>query len=792
MENINAKVQYLKGMANGINMLDGDKFLLVEEIINTLEVMAEESARISERMQKEIEKLQSLEFDVRDGYAGRTISRPTNYDYFDDITAPFPYKSQTKTADVWYDDSLSDRNYLKPQAIAPVEKENLKIERICKHCGSYVTCDVAGEELGSMRIQCPKCKRFLLPYETNELDNIAQDLGGQMESIDNLETSPLGRDFASRLRANAKNFNWELSEEVFSDDSIDEQYNLHSIIRDIEDKAHKPEVEPYTPGAKEKNGDRVHVDHETKHYVKPSFDEGWPRQGKDESFDTTQEVQYAATPWGAASEPSSKARMEERPLNTYWQLTEERPPQPRYEEVQPKAHHWDIQESRPANHGWKAPEERPKEQPHWQTKEPRPEHRPVNPSWGAPESQPVRCDMQAANVNMLNHDWQTEEARYAQPRVEEASVRTSWHEEEQPHPKEAEPKPTNTPKAGAWQYYDERPAQLRFEEAKAQAEAAEAEPNHDWKLQQAKWQRPRSDEAEPSHEWSLKEEKWEKPKSEEPELNHDWQLNKEKRFKTRTEEAHLRHEWQFKEEEEAGPELQDRMVVTEPEEPQGVRQLEQEIVRDVVQDAVHELVQEAAQDAVQEEVKQAATAPVMKAEQAPEPLPEPEEPEVTRPLEKIEEETELEEPLVEAPHQPDWADEAETQAKTSPAPQASAAPEPVPAEVPKADEAGEEDEGGFDWNADFELSIDKILSMDKKDKPQTEGANGISDSLTKAANTGAKFNDDSFGKFKYSFEKEDELDRQRNKVAPNYNIDKKVLKNFSFLGYASELAKKNN
>lgn len=669
MDNVNAKLQYLKGMANGITILDGDKFLLVDEIISTLEVMVKESAKITESMQREIEQLQSLGFDMKNSSGNRGAAHKRSfYDAYDDITAPFPYRSHSKAADVWHDESLNVKNFLNTQGLAAKDSQNIKVERICKHCGSYVSCDIAADEMDHARIQCPKCKRFLLPFDSNGIDALPTDID---EQIDNIDTSVM-TDFTHRLNTQLKSFQWEVSEEVFKEEDkpgYDNQYDINSIIKDFDDHTQKADVEADSNGLGAVKPERAHVDLATKDYCK-------------EEREAVSQPRPYVLPKGRFSQAWPSLDDRNSGINNSWEHYEVGHDQGGYEE-------------KPMKSAWIQPREEAK---------PAYRERPAKPVWTEPQEETERPKYEGGNKNSLR---QTEAGKALH---QMRSERVDWEQ----HKPVLGNKHQDEHYDNNWELNSELPAKPDYEGDVS---------DHDWKLQ-----------SEPIPQ----------ERAEEEDDNNDWKLQREELFKSRTEERKPNEEWNLEPEEELTLKSQLEEIQEEP--------------------AV--IIAEEAEADIQPQPIGAEEAPSPKSESFPFKEAESEHQwnEFSQPIEPVKQGQ---------PKEISLTTEVEPELKTS-----------------EASKSTKEEEAGFDWNADFEFSIDKILSMEKKEKGDTASRAKVD--TKEDRDDESKFEGDDFGKFKYTFDREDELERQRNKIAPNYNIDKKVLKKFSFLGYASELAKKNN
>ncbi len=145
MDKIASKLDYLKGLLKGMELNGTKKNVIVEEIIEILDLMNKELAT------KESDT--SLPF---------IQNRNMDYDYFNDKTMRrSDFKQPNDTADVWYDESIS----IARQPEHSVYKNNQKVvlEKICKHCGTYIRAEFSLDEYEKVKIQCPKCKHFMLP-----------------------------------------------------------------------------------------------------------------------------------------------------------------------------------------------------------------------------------------------------------------------------------------------------------------------------------------------------------------------------------------------------------------------------------------------------------------------------------------------------------------------------------------------------------------------------------------------------------------------------------------------------
>ncbi len=150
MDKIASKLDYLKGLLKGMELNGAKKNVIVEEIIEILDLMNKEL------LAREFEP--SLPF---------IQNKSGDYDYFNDKTMRrSDFRQANDTADIWYDESIN----MARQAEHSVYKNSQKVvvEKICKHCGTYIRAEFSLDEYEKVKIQCPKCKHFMLPEAINQ------------------------------------------------------------------------------------------------------------------------------------------------------------------------------------------------------------------------------------------------------------------------------------------------------------------------------------------------------------------------------------------------------------------------------------------------------------------------------------------------------------------------------------------------------------------------------------------------------------------------------------------------
>ncbi len=150
MEQIASKLNYLKGLLKGVEINGGKKNIIIEEIIAILELMNKEMI--------ELRREESLPL---------YLNKKVDCDYYNDKTMRrSDFTSSMDSGDIWYDESLSFGKYPEPVSYRPNNKKIL-LEKLCKHCGTFVRAEFSAHEYERVKIQCPKCKHFILPDQKN-------------------------------------------------------------------------------------------------------------------------------------------------------------------------------------------------------------------------------------------------------------------------------------------------------------------------------------------------------------------------------------------------------------------------------------------------------------------------------------------------------------------------------------------------------------------------------------------------------------------------------------------------
>ncbi len=179
--------------------------MLVSGIIDVLEEMSQSIFELEEIIKNQSEKITALTKEYEAG---------NFYDFERSIVRKPRTQNAPRSADVWYDDSVViDKKTLKTPLFDKKQEKSHKtrVERICKHCGAYIVAEYNVDEIEKIRIQCPKCKHFLLP-ETN-LDSNSKGYKYDKffpEDVKKLDEDELNEDFT---------WSWPT---VVEDDVIDE------------------------------------------------------------------------------------------------------------------------------------------------------------------------------------------------------------------------------------------------------------------------------------------------------------------------------------------------------------------------------------------------------------------------------------------------------------------------------------------------------------------------------------------------------------------------------------------
>lgn len=187
MKKISNKVQYIKGLADGLEIKGDRRNVIVTEILEVLDMISQAMEDMEAIVEEQTEHIYTL----------------MNGESFDKENYDFPMiNNQTKktvgaNADVWYDDSVVDKKASKTPLYKKTDKnipDKIKVEKICRHCGTYIVAEYNSDESDRVRLQCPKCKHFLMPgiknslgIEDSEKETTLQDL---LSNIDNENESP--------------------------------------------------------------------------------------------------------------------------------------------------------------------------------------------------------------------------------------------------------------------------------------------------------------------------------------------------------------------------------------------------------------------------------------------------------------------------------------------------------------------------------------------------------------------------------------------------------------------------
>lgn len=188
MKKVEAKVEYLKGLVDGAALRGAEKDAVIAGIIDALDLIAAELDELSTKGKTSAYPLDFLEKTQN----ASALSDLSNINHIpneasDYQAGAFSYtyggRAPSGHADLWYDDSVNVQQ--RPKTPLYDDKQTIRMERICRHCGTYVYAEFSPEERDRVRIQCPKCKHFLLPEDVNGkvLANAGEDKSD--ESLEN-------------------------------------------------------------------------------------------------------------------------------------------------------------------------------------------------------------------------------------------------------------------------------------------------------------------------------------------------------------------------------------------------------------------------------------------------------------------------------------------------------------------------------------------------------------------------------------------------------------------------------
>lgn len=168
MDRIPSKLDFLRGLLKGMELNGSKKNVIIEEIIEILELLYEEinfCREDCEREELEVEDAAGEEFQQADDFEDKTMKRTD-------------FKTPAGMADVWFDESLTVAKRPEKPAGAgtsvPVYNAKTVMEKICKHCGTYIRAEFSFDESKRVKIQCPKCKHFILPEDGSSYESLKE------------------------------------------------------------------------------------------------------------------------------------------------------------------------------------------------------------------------------------------------------------------------------------------------------------------------------------------------------------------------------------------------------------------------------------------------------------------------------------------------------------------------------------------------------------------------------------------------------------------------------------------
>lgn len=260
MDRIPSKLDFLRGLLKGMELNGSKKNVIIEEIIEILELLYEEihfCREDCEREELEVEEAAGEGFPQADDFEDKTMKRTD-------------FKTPAGMADVWFDESLTVAKRPEKPAGAgtsvPVYNAKTVMEKICKHCGTYIRAEFSFDESKRVKIQCPKCKHFILPEDTSPYESLKEHA-----------------------------FNWDDLEErkesgfVFDDeDDFDEMDDVASIIQEAHSfSVDVSEVEQFQfSGAAEEDGLSFEELHGINVETPCEEDEELPQEDLDEAQET--------------------------------------------------------------------------------------------------------------------------------------------------------------------------------------------------------------------------------------------------------------------------------------------------------------------------------------------------------------------------------------------------------------------------------------------------------------------------------------------------------------------------
>ncbi len=175
MDKIASKLQYLKGILKGMELNGAEKNIIIEEIIDILELFYENIF--------EIDTIESsykdLNINIKDSFSFEkksNLKKMHNKESKNAEKSSYVLNASNEINDrsdfdskltkiinqkIKNDESLQSNSMI--NKVLQDENDKTFLEKICKHCGTYIKAEFSSYEYNKVKIQCPKCKHFILP-----------------------------------------------------------------------------------------------------------------------------------------------------------------------------------------------------------------------------------------------------------------------------------------------------------------------------------------------------------------------------------------------------------------------------------------------------------------------------------------------------------------------------------------------------------------------------------------------------------------------------------------------------
>ncbi len=231
MDKIASKLQYLKGLVKGMELNGIKNNPILDEIIDVLDLIYEE-----------------LKSGNRNNFSYTLSDEQNDYnDYREETMQRGNYYKQSEMADVWYDGSLSVNQHAKNPIYGKKSNkdessdEKVLLEKICKHCGTYIKAEFSPEEYSRVKIQCPRCKHFILTEETV----FSWDEVPDSDTENSLETFESLKESISSLMADEENFDEDSETKTFDEILEDEvsQVVISELSEELAEQIQKSDEE---------------------------------------------------------------------------------------------------------------------------------------------------------------------------------------------------------------------------------------------------------------------------------------------------------------------------------------------------------------------------------------------------------------------------------------------------------------------------------------------------------------------------------------------------------------------